>query len=239
MSVQWWKLLWLLTARRGVAVEVSSIIILACSCGYIRHFNRAWHRKQIAAFYISVSIGMVAMMGATLEDDILPVRRAVNSGMLLGAHEFALTVYSLNKGFINAHLFSLSYFFMLYALDPLPSQQEKDRVFVSKPFSIRTYLRFTYLVQLNYYTARGFGLLMNVLVDHDEKKSMVSCTAILVGAHAFSLFTPQTSQLLKDGVVIFGWDISRAMLFWCSFSYVRYFLGKIWSEVQDFHVLTL
>ena len=234
-AYQWWFLLWTLTFRRGVKTEISSIIILACTCAYLRHFNRTWSRKQISAFYISVSLGLIAMMGAAFEDDILPVRRAVNSGMLLGAHEFALVFHSLNKGFFTSHLFGICYFSFKYILDPPASAIDKHREFVCTPFSWRTYLRFQHLLQINYYAARGFGLLMNVLVDHDEKKSLITSCAFLIGAHAFSLFTPQASQLVKDGLYIYGVNFSRPLLFLCSFSYVRYFLEAMFLWDPDPH----
>ena len=234
-SFDWWLLLWKLTFRRGIKIEVSSIIILAGTCAYLRHFNRSWQRKQIASFYISVSLGMVAMMGAALEDDILPVRRAVNSGMLMGAHEFALVMHSLNRGFFLTHLFTFCFFLFRYCFDPPLSaiHAGQQREFVCTPFSLRAYLRFHHLAQINYYAARGFGMLITVLVDHDEKKSLIACSAFLVGSHAFSLFSPQMSQLVKDGLVVFGFNFAKPMLFLCSFSYVRYFLEAMYLWDPD------
>ncbi|KAH9255818.1 hypothetical protein BASA81_006219 [Batrachochytrium salamandrivorans] len=226
-SYQWWALLCTLSFRRGLLLEICSVVSLAFTCSFLRHFNRTWQRKHISNFYISVSVGMIAMMGAALEDDILPVRRAVSSGMLLGAHEFALVMYSLMKGFATTHLFSITYFAYRYAYDPPPSSANRDRVFVCQPFSISTYIRFQHLLQLNYFCARGYGLLINVITDHNEKKSMVACCAVLIACHAFSLFSPQSSQLEKDGVYLFGVNHSRAVIVVSSLSYVRYFLEAI------------
>ena len=88
---------------------------LATVVAYVRSYNRTYTGKANTNLFLSLSIGLLGMFGAILNDDIQPVKRAAAAGMLLGAHEFAILAHNLFKGILTSLLYSLMYFFILYS----------------------------------------------------------------------------------------------------------------------------
>jgi hypothetical protein len=86
-----------LTFRKGIIIEVVVIAMLAIVVGLERSYNAPWNRRAIANFLLSISIGLLGMVGAVFNDHIGPVQRATGSGMLMGAHEFALLAHVILK----------------------------------------------------------------------------------------------------------------------------------------------
>jgi hypothetical protein len=212
---------------------MGAVLCLAVVCAYVRIFNSTWSRRQLSAFYISVSIGNLGMFGAALEDDILPIRRAVSSGMLLGAHEFALIFYNIIKAALICHLFACTYFSCLYVCHP--PHLNAPRVWCTGSSRAFRYFHFTHLLSLNFMAARGFGLLLVVLAGHNVKRSLGLCTGLMMVEHSFSLFSPTRNQISREGLHLMGkLDISQLVVFLCSFSYVRYFLESmmLWEPDQ-------
>jgi ABC-type multidrug transport system ATPase subunit len=228
----------LLNWRRGLFFECCAVFMLATVSAFIKIFNMTWNRRSIVAFYVSVGISNLGMISAALEDEVLPVRRALDSGMMMGSHEFAMLFYSIIKSVWISYLYALVFFTVVYIFYPMHMLQPKlngtlstnahGRTFCVKPFNIYTYFYFGHLLTLAYNNARSLGLLIVVLTGHDIRRSMVMCIGNLMAVHSFSLFTPTRNQIVQGGVNVMGkLDISNLVLFLCSFSYVRYFLEAI------------
>jgi hypothetical protein len=58
--------------------------------------------------------GVCACVQAVFSDDIRPVERAANSGMILAAHELAQLAHSLVFGWMQCHWFAAVYLFLLW-----------------------------------------------------------------------------------------------------------------------------
>ena len=223
----------LLQWRRGILVEMMAVCLLASVCAFVKIFNLTWNRRALCAFYISVSISNLGMLGAALEDDVLPVRRALNSGMLMGSHEFARLFYSIIKSIVISHLFTYVYFTIVYLFYPVHATT--PRTWCAHPFRISPVLHFAHLLTMEYNAARSLGLLIVVMTDHNIRHSLVVCIWCLMSLHCFSLFTPTRNQMVKDGFVFMGtYNIGSIVLFLCSFSYVRYFIEGmlLWDPEQ-------
>lgn len=82
---------------------------------YVRSYNRSYTGKANTNLFLSLSIGLLGMFGAVLNDDIQPVRRAAAAGMLLGAHEFAILAHNLFRGILTSLIYSVVYFGILYS----------------------------------------------------------------------------------------------------------------------------
>jgi len=217
------RLYMLLQWRRGVLIECIAVVCLAVVSSFVRIFNLVWARKPLGAFYISVCISNLGMIGAVMEDDVLPVRRALDSGMLIGSHEFALLFVCIVKSIFVTQLFAITYFTCLYVFHPINAVQ--PRAWCVKPFRLLTYFHFTHLISLEYNAARALGLLLSIVAGHNVRNALVIVIWNLMAVHCFSLFTPTYNQIVKDGVWILGRiNIAPVVLFQCSFSYVRYFI---------------
>ena len=112
-------LLWLyqliiLTWRRGVLVECGVAVSMAGCCAFMRSYNQAWSRRAGVNLLLSINVSLLGMLSALYADDIAPVKRAAAAGMLLNAHEFAVLLVVLGKGYVLCHVFAVSYFTVLW-----------------------------------------------------------------------------------------------------------------------------
>ena len=110
----WFVTLIKLSFRKGVVMETICVMSLGWAVGFVRTYNPTWNRKAITYFFISVSLSILAITGVVFEDDIMPVRRAVDSGVMMSSHEFAVVFHSSLKGWVVSQLFALSYFSYLF-----------------------------------------------------------------------------------------------------------------------------
>lgn len=110
----WLKQVVLLTLRKGVVVESSVAISMATCCAFMRSYNDAWSRRPGVNLLLSINISLLGMLSALYADDIAPVKRAAAAGMMLNAHEFAVLLVVLAKGYVLCHVFAVSYFTVLW-----------------------------------------------------------------------------------------------------------------------------
>mmetsp|Transcript_13234 Transcript_13234/g.15256 ORF Transcript_13234/g.15256 Transcript_13234/m.15256 type:complete len:283 (+) Transcript_13234:733-1581(+) len=205
MQLHWW--FWQLARiswRKGLLLETFVVISLAGVVGFVRSFNRSWNRKPVSNLFLSLSISLLGMMGAVYNDEIEPVKRAASSGMLLGAHEFAVLAHALGKGWCVCHVFSLAYFTVLYIRTgewlPSPQPEEEDsntdltasgrcKCFLKNLRRIMNYnswtrfhkyYEFTHINHLNYVAASAIGSAICVFSNHNDAVAHISAVATLI-----------------------------------------------------------
>jgi len=208
--------------RRGLVNDVLVIASLALTVSFVRSFNCSWNRRAVSNLFLSLSIGLLGMVGAVFHDDIAPVQRAASAGMLLGAHEFAVLAESITWGWCVCHIYTIFYFIGLYArtniwIAEFPQGSHLNWVRVQK------YYEFAHLLHLNYLASGGLGNAICVFAGHDASTSYVAAVALLIGCHVFAFFTPNRNQVRQAtlfGVLNVGPIVEKM----CQVSYARYFL---------------
>jgi hypothetical protein len=73
--------------RKGFEYQSVIVCLLATTVAFVRSFNHGWSRRPHANFMLTLSLSLLGMFGAIFTDDIAPVQRAAQSGMILAAHE--------------------------------------------------------------------------------------------------------------------------------------------------------
>jgi len=166
------------------------------------------------------------MLGALFNDDIGPVRRAAGTGMVLGAYQFALILFTVFKGAIIANLYAVSYFTTLYL---------RRGTWCCAPFALLKYLEFAHMLLLLYMCAHGIGSVICVLLDHNLYSSYVLSVAVFIFVHTFAFFAPNKTQVHEDALIFGTFDTEPFIQFLCSLSYVRYFMEAfmLWEPHDD------
>lgn len=227
----WLNLLLRLGFRKSVSNELLAVISLAIVVGFVAGYNRSWSRKPMANLFLSLSIGLLGSLGSVFTDDIEPVHRAANSGMLLGAHEFALLGYNLIKGWAICHIFSFSYFVALYVKTNVfvfddDSEDNSITKFVNwKKFN--KYYEFAHINHLHYVASSAVGSALCVFSNHDIAASHVLSIAVLITFHVFACFSPNRNQLMRDSIM-FSYDFGPLLHNLSQLIYVTHFLEAIY-----------
>jgi len=230
-----WHIVMLLKWRRGVAVEIFVIATLALVVSFVRSFNTTWNRRAVSNLFLSISIGLLGMGSAVLNDDVAPAQRAASAGMLLGAHEFAVLAETLIWGWCVCHVYSIFYFVGLWMRNgvwiidlPLASVKNSHPCDLTSWVRLQKYYEFAHLLHLNFLGASALGKAICVFANHKTSISYVGSVAMLIGCHVFAFFTPNQNQV-RNEATIFGGSINVSPLVEtiCAMSYVRYFLEAI------------
>mmetsp|Transcript_9496 Transcript_9496/g.15558 ORF Transcript_9496/g.15558 Transcript_9496/m.15558 type:complete len:916 (-) Transcript_9496:66-2813(-) len=229
--------------RRGLAAEVSVIVSLALVVAFVRSFNTTWNRRAVSNLFLSISIGLLGMVGAVFHDDIAPVQRAASAGMLLGAHEFAVLAESIVWGWCVCHMYTLAYFFGLWIrngiwiLNVPTTKNSRAASFFDFTYWVRLqkYYEFAHLLHLNYLASGALGSAICVISNHDTSASYVAAVALLITCHVFAFFTPNRNQIKHDCTIFGTINLAPAVERTCSLSYVRYFMeaAYLWSPVDS------
>lgn len=205
-----------ITWRRGIWVEAGIVLLLATTVAFTRSYNMTWNRRTLGGFFTSISLSLLGLLGALFNDDIGPVRRAADSGMMLGAYEFAMLGFTLFKALLVAHTYAVTYFTVLYL---------RRGVWCSSPFSWSLYFEFSHLLHECYMCACSVGALICVMCDHDMYRSSISALAAFIFVHTFAFFAPSKKQIKDDAFILGGRiDLAPLINFLCSLSYVRYYM---------------
>ena len=212
--------------RRKSAWDIIGIALLATVVSFTRSYCKTWNRKPVSNFFLSITISLLAMLAAVLNDEIGPTKRAVSSGMLLGAHEFAYVVVSVGKAIIASEIFATFYHLFLYL---------RTGVWCCNPYDFGKELEFTHLVLLCYLCAHSIGSIICVLVDHDVTKAYICAIVSLVMSHVFALYSPSKDQIQTNSMVFGKFNTAPIVNVCCSLSYVRYFMEGmlLWEPVDD------
>mmetsp|Transcript_4045 Transcript_4045/g.8702 ORF Transcript_4045/g.8702 Transcript_4045/m.8702 type:complete len:921 (+) Transcript_4045:322-3084(+) len=229
-----WRNIFVLKWRRGVAVEMASIASLALVVSFVRSFNTSWNRRAVSNLFLSISIGLLGMAGAVFNDDVASAQRAASAGMLLGAHEFAVLAESLLWGWVVCHFYSIFYFLGLWArsgvwvIDKPPARPPDTSPFdLTYWVRLQKYYEFAHLLHLNYLTSQSISKAICVFANHSTTVSYIGSVAMLIACHVFAFFTPNQHQIKTDSVLFGRINIAPAVELLCSFSYVRFFLEAI------------
>jgi len=170
---------------------------------------------------MSIAVALLGMFGAIINDDIEPVKRAAAAGVMLGGHEFAALIVVLIKGWIIAHIFSITYFTVLWSRTNIwctyPEEEVSWQMF-------NTYYHFSHIVHLHYLASGAVGSVICVLTNHNESLSYVVAAGAMVVFHIFSCYSPNQNQIKRDSVFFDRWDAAPMVELLCKVSYVRYFL---------------
>jgi len=212
--------------RKGFALEIFVVVFLACTVAFTRSYNMTWNRRALGAFFISIALSLCGLFGALFSDEIGPVKRAADAGMVLGAYEFALILFTNLRSFLVCHLFAVSYFTVMYL---------RRQVWCTDPFQVEKYLEFTHVLHLLYMCAHSFGRLIMVIADHETQFAYSLSIAFFICVHTFALFSPNKHQIATDSFVFGKVDIAPIVQFFCALSYTRYFVEALmlWEPVDD------
>lgn len=210
----WFWLMIKITWRKGLFVHALVTNSLAFSVAFVRSFNQAWSRRPHANFVLSIIISLLGMLSSVYMDDIAPVQRAADSGMILAAHELANIAHTLVVGWVTCHWFTLSYFLLLWL---------RTGVYCCTPFRPEKYYEFAHILHVQYLVASGVGSAVLAVTSHDVRSSFVLCIGLLMFFHMFALFSPNKNQAERDSKILYGkLDISPIVLYFARWSYVRY-----------------
>mmetsp|Transcript_41146 Transcript_41146/g.66286 ORF Transcript_41146/g.66286 Transcript_41146/m.66286 type:complete len:861 (-) Transcript_41146:2376-4958(-) len=212
--------------RRGVIVEVLIVVLLSTTASFTRSYNMTWNRKAVGGFFVCTTISLVGMLGALFNDDIGPVRRAADSGMVLGAYEFALVGFVFCKGILLVNVYAICYFSVLYL---------RRGIWCTSPFSLLVYSEFVHMLQLLFMCAHTIGSVLSVLNEHDLYRSYICAIPVFITVHTFAFFAPNKHQIEQDALIFNKVNTAPLVRFLCSLSYVRYFMEAImlWEPLDD------
>lgn len=200
--------------RKGFEVQSVVVFILAITCAFVRSFNNGWSRRPHSNFVLTMCISLLGTFGAIFTDDIAPVQRAAQSGMILAAHELSCLAADLFLGWILCHWFALNYFSFLWL---------RNSTFCSAPYSFQKHYEFAHILHLVYLVSCGVGKCVCAVSKHDMTTSFVMGIGLLMHFHVFALFSPSKNQATKDGFIFFNRiNIAPVVLFFSKWSYVTY-----------------
>jgi len=220
----WVVLLLKLVTRHGQLLEFISCVMIAVFCAWVRSYSRGWDARAMAAFFVSVTVSALGAFAAVFNDNIPPVKRAADSGMVLGAHHNAFVALSAIKGVSVAALFSAVFHLTLYI-------RLNDR----KMLAPRRHLEMVYVVAVHYCVNWGVSAVLCVLGQHDFQTSCVLTIGYLLWTHVFAMYTPNARQIALDSFVLDRYPAQRPIRVMCSMSPARYFIEAftLWDSVPD------
>lgn len=226
----WCEIMVKITQRKKFGVELASACFLGTVVGFVSGYNRSWSRKSMNNVFLSLSLGLLSTLGTVYRDDMDPVRRAADSGMILGAHELALLVCLLSKGWLICHFYSFSYFIALYIKTNIFICNDIFEDFeISKFISwkkFHKYYQFAHINHLNYCVAAAAGSGICVFAEHNLTVSNIFAIGFLITCHVFAAFSPNENQLRRDSVIL-GVDFANFFVALIRLSYVTYYLEAI------------
>jgi len=212
--------------NRGFLIEAFIVASLASIVAFTRSYNVTWNRRALGGFFISISLTLSGMLGALFNDDIGPVRRAADSGMTLGAYEFAMIIFIFLKAMVICHLYAVVYFTVLYL---------RRGYWCSSPYSGWLYFEFTHLLHELYMCAHTMGSLICVISDHNLYQAYLMGLIVFICVHTFAFFAPSQNQIREDALLFGRINSAPLINFFCSLSFVRYFMEAflLWEPLDD------
>lgn len=200
--------------RKGFEVQSIVVFLLATTVAFVRSFNNGWSRRPHSNFLLTLCITLLGTFGAIFSDDIAPVQRAAQSGMILAAHELSCLAADIFMGWMLCHWFALNYFSFLWL---------RNSVFCSVPYSFQKHYEFAHILHLVYLVSSGLGKCICAVTKHDMASSFVIGIGLVMHFHVFALFSPSKNQATRDGFIFFKRiNIAPVVLFLSKWSFVTY-----------------
>lgn len=210
--------------RQGFVIEVMSTLITAMVCAWVRSYSGSWDARALAAFFVSVGVAALAAFSAVFQDNVPPIKRAAQAGMVLGAHHNAMVAFNVFKAFFTANIFALMFHITLLI-----------RTGDFRLFRLRRHIEMTYLVLVGHIASWAAAALLCVLSGHHFQSSCVLVIGYLLWTHVFAMYTPNKRQIDLDSLLLDEYDAKRFIQMQCSMSPARYFMEAftVWDSIPS------
>ncbi|CAK9013557.1 Putative white-brown complex homolog protein 30 (Putative non-intrinsic ABC protein 12) (WBC-related protein 1) [Durusdinium trenchii] len=219
----WIDVLGKFMVRRGVFFEALSTIMIAIFSAWVRSYSNSWDSRAMAALIVSVTIAALGSFSAVFQDNAPPVKRAADSGMVLGAHHNALVALGIFRSFCVANLFAIAYHLTLWV-------RTGDR----KVLALWRHSELSYIILLGYCVNWAVAALMCVFAQHDFRTTCVLTIGYLLWTHVFAMYSPNKRQIELDSHFMENrFQLKRIIRQQCAMSPARYYIEAIvlWDKV--------
>lgn len=213
---------------RAIMFDLASCVLIAGICGWVRSYSSVWEERVQSASFMSIGISCIGAFSPVFGDNVEPVRRAAQSGMLLGANNWAMVVYSAGSSVVQSVLFTFVFHLMLFIRRP--SRQVIPTFW--------RFVEFAFLCCLLHGVSFSMGFLICVIANHRFSKSSMFTIAFTMITHVFSRFNPNPRQIRLDSfITINGRRYSYKFIveLICAISPARYFIEAmfLWDHLPS------
>jgi len=220
----WLSLLLKINYRKsGFFSGLFAVVSIGGFSGWVRSYARQWDSRPLSSFFVSLTVFCQASFGAVFQDfSMPPVKRAADSGMILGAHHNALCVYVFVLAYIYGNFFALVYSFVL-------------KIRRDSPFDMKRHFELVYIYMIGYLASWSYACLFCVLAKHDFQTSAIWIIGFLITTHVFSRYSPNARQIELDSFILEKYNIGVLVKILCKFSPVRYFIEgfTVWDAFLE------
>ncbi|GBG25919.1 ABC transporter G family member 24 [Hondaea fermentalgiana] len=218
----WTEVLAMVAIRQGFVIEAICTIVTAVVCAWVRSYSSSWDARAMAAFFVSVAVSALAAFSAVFQDNVAPIKRAAQAGMVLGAHHNAVVALNLVKAFFTANLFALTFHIALLI-----------RTSDYRILRARRHCEMAYIIFIFYIASWSVSALLCVLGGHHFQRSACLAIGYLLWTHVFAMYSPNKRQINLDSLMLERYPAARIIHIQCSMSPARYFIESftVWDSV--------
>ena len=225
--IYWLDIIIKIRWRSGaVILDLASCVVIAGICGWVRSYSSVWEERVQSASFLSIGLSCLGAFSPVFGDNVGPIRRAAQSGMLLGANNWAMVVYSMGSSILQSLLFTFVFHLMLFIRRPTPQVLP----------TFWRFIEFTFLCCLLHIVSFSMGFLICVVCNHQFSKSSMFTIAFTMVTHVFSRFNPNPRQIRLDSFITingkrYSYKVIVEMI--CAISPARYFIEAmfLWDHI--------